>query len=200
MSDVEPRKQPRQRRSTETVERIVDAAARVFDECGYRRTTTNAIAERAGVSVGSLYQYFPNKDALLVALAERHVEEASEAFRAHLSTAMARGPSLESFTRELIELAVSLHDADRLHDLLAHRAARTPELEARLAQLEDVIVEGVARQLARSGVERSELTARLVVHMVDAAVHDVVIRAGSTSERTTSVDRLVDVLLHGLDG
>ena len=73
-TSAEPRKRPRQRRSTETVARMLDAAARIYDERGYRATTTNNVAEEAGVSIGSLYQYFPNKDALLVALADRHLD------------------------------------------------------------------------------------------------------------------------------
>lgn len=59
---------PRQKRSQETADAIVEAAARVFAEMGLERATTNRIAEVAGVSVGSLYQYFPDKHALLTAI------------------------------------------------------------------------------------------------------------------------------------
>lgn len=59
---------PRQKRSQETAEAIVEAAARVFAEMGLERATTNRIAEVAGVSVGSLYQYYPDKHALLIAI------------------------------------------------------------------------------------------------------------------------------------
>ena len=68
-SELRPRKQPQQSRSRATVEFLLEAAAQVFGERGYLATTTNGIAERAGVSVGSLYQYFPSKDAILLALA-----------------------------------------------------------------------------------------------------------------------------------
>lgn len=60
-----------QRRSAATVEAILEAAARILEQGGLAGYTTNAIAERAGVSVGSLYQYFPNRDALTAALIER---------------------------------------------------------------------------------------------------------------------------------
>ncbi len=70
----EPRKKPQQRRSQETVDAILDAAAHLFSERGFERTSTNAIAEEAGVSIGSCYQYFPNKLALLEALRERHIK------------------------------------------------------------------------------------------------------------------------------
>lgn len=69
--DAQPRRRPKQRRSERRVERLLDAAAHLFAERGFERTTTNAVAEQAGVSIGTLYQYFPNKAALLQALNER---------------------------------------------------------------------------------------------------------------------------------
>jgi AcrR family transcriptional regulator len=67
-----PRRRPRQARSRFTVDAILDAAARVFEARGIERATTNLIADRAGVSVGSLYQYFPNKLSIVLALIERY--------------------------------------------------------------------------------------------------------------------------------
>ena len=69
----EPR-QPQQKRALETVQAIVEAAGQLLVEKGFANTTTNAIAERAGVSIGSLYQYFGNKDAVYLALTRRHFE------------------------------------------------------------------------------------------------------------------------------
>jgi AcrR family transcriptional regulator len=65
------RKTPLQTRSAETVALIVEAAARILELDGFEGFNTNAIAEKAGVSIGSLYQYFPSKDALLSAIIER---------------------------------------------------------------------------------------------------------------------------------
>ncbi len=66
-----PRKRPSQPRSSNTMDAILEAAALVLEAGGFESYTTNHIAERAGVSIGSLYQYFPNKDAVTVALIER---------------------------------------------------------------------------------------------------------------------------------
>ncbi|MBN8815229.1 MAG: TetR/AcrR family transcriptional regulator [Sphingomonas sp.] len=66
-----PRKIPRQGRSAETVRAIVEATARILEQGGHGALTTNAVAERAGVSIGSLYQYFPGKEALIGALIVR---------------------------------------------------------------------------------------------------------------------------------
>ncbi|NJK56783.1 MAG: TetR/AcrR family transcriptional regulator [Pleurocapsa sp. SU_5_0] len=68
------RRQPQQKRSQERVERILDAAAIVFDEVGFEAATTHAIASRAKTAVGSLYQFFPDKLAIFNALELRHVE------------------------------------------------------------------------------------------------------------------------------
>jgi AcrR family transcriptional regulator len=66
-----PRKIPRQARSLATVEVILDAAALLLVDEGYEQATTNRIAERAGVSIGSLYQYFPNRESVVAAVAHR---------------------------------------------------------------------------------------------------------------------------------
>jgi AcrR family transcriptional regulator len=80
---LNPRKAPSQPRSSHTVEAILEGAAHILEQRGLEGYSTNAIAERAGVSIGSLYQYFPTKDAVTVALIERErsdlVREATQA-------------------------------------------------------------------------------------------------------------------------
>jgi AcrR family transcriptional regulator len=88
---LKARKRPRQARSRETVDVILRAAAQVFATRGYAATTTNHIATRAGVSIGSLYEYFPSKDALLVALMEAHLAEGESILERAGADAMARG-------------------------------------------------------------------------------------------------------------
>ena len=73
------RKAPGQARSKETVDVILEASARILESEGLRGFNTNSIAAKAGVSVGSLYQYFPNKDAILLALIERFEDATQEA-------------------------------------------------------------------------------------------------------------------------
>ncbi|WP_179221626.1 TetR/AcrR family transcriptional regulator [Inquilinus limosus] len=68
---IEPRRRPRQDRSREMVERILEAGRSLLQEVGFKGLTTIAIGERAGLSVGSLYQYFPNKEAVMLELARR---------------------------------------------------------------------------------------------------------------------------------
>lgn len=73
-SSNSPRRQPKQQRGKERVEKILDAAAAVFDEVGYEAATTHLIAAKAGTAIGSLYQFFPDKAAIFKAMELRHTE------------------------------------------------------------------------------------------------------------------------------
>src|SRR5688500_11026502 len=89
-----PRKRPRQERSRATVDAIVQAAAYILVRDGYAKLTTNRIAERAGVNIASLYQFFPGKQAILAELQRRHVADQHEAMRETLEAH--RGHDLET--------------------------------------------------------------------------------------------------------
>jgi AcrR family transcriptional regulator len=200
-TDAEPRKTPGQRRSVETVARILDAAARIFDERGYHRTTTNHIAEAAGVSIGSLYQYFPNKDALLVALAERHLDEATVAFEEQAAVLRATDPSVADVVRALVAFALDANDTQRLHAVLYADAPRTEALETRFRRFVDLVAAEVAHHLRRTstGGEVADRRARLLVVAVDAAVHRVVLDAPPGAARQAALNDLVDLIRFGID-
>ena len=106
------RKLPRQQRSKQMVKTILQAAAEVFAELGYARATTNKIAERAGVSVGSLYQYFGNKDALLAHLLEQHHARVHKVVDAALTKLSNPALPLEVGLRQLLSDLVGLHQAN----------------------------------------------------------------------------------------
>ena len=78
---LDPRKSPVQARSTASVDAILEATIQVLLAMGKDRLTTTRVARRAGVSVGTLYQYFPNKSALLQAALQRHLDEVTEAVK-----------------------------------------------------------------------------------------------------------------------
>ena len=90
------------------VDTILDAMARVLVERGYAKTNTNLVAEAAGISVGSLYQYFPNKDALIFALRERHVARMLQLFEEVVAKMDASGSLVRDF-EALIEALVAAH-------------------------------------------------------------------------------------------
>jgi AcrR family transcriptional regulator len=97
------RRTPRQERAQATVDAVIEAGARILVEDGYGPLSTNRIAKRAGVSVGTLYQYFPDKEAIVEALIERLVAEQIEAFRQVVLRVTAQQPSLEDGVRAMVD-------------------------------------------------------------------------------------------------
>lgn len=97
---LEPRKTPVQARSTASVSAILEATIQVLLDVGKERLTTTRVAARAGVSVGILYQYFPNKSALLQAVLRRHFSELTDAIDAVCREQ--RGTSLSQMATALV--------------------------------------------------------------------------------------------------
>ena len=184
-----PRKAPRQERSRRTVERILDAAAHIFHEQGYTAATTNDIADEAGVSIGSLYQYFPNKDALLVALTRRHIESATAGL-ADLLGQLRPDAGFERILRQVVDFLVEQHDLDELHVLVMHAAPRTHEINVELDRAKAQLVDLTSGLLSTAVEDRHHraLAARMVVAMIDAAVHDVIIRQPRGARRRAAID------------
>lgn len=133
MSRLRPRKQPTQPRAVETVACILEAAAQILEAQGRAAFNTNAVADRAGVSIGSLYQYFPGKDALLIALMRREKQRFAEDAAAALAQ-----PTGRAALQHLIEAAVR-QQLDR------------PEL-ARLLDIEEERPEARAEVGGKSGL------------------------------------------------
>ena len=120
-----PRKTPTQPRSERTVEAIVEAAARILETRGLAGFNTNAVAERAGVSVGSLYQYFPNKDSLVAALSarERALLGTEVATAARQSAALSLPAALRRLARAAIRRRLARPDLARVLDFEEQRLA-----------------------------------------------------------------------------
>ena len=125
---VKPRKTAAQERSRATVDALVGATARILVKEGFDKASTNRIAEVAGVSVGSLYQYFPSKEALVAAVIERHQQEIAQTVRGELAGVLAQ--PLETAIRRLVTVAVKAHRVDpKLHRVLAEQIPRVGKLE-----------------------------------------------------------------------
>lgn len=155
------------------MELILEATARVLVARGWSGTTTNHVAARAGVSIGTLYEYFPSKAALVAALAGRHLDEA-EARLAELATSVGVAvASLEQVVRAMVSAMLDLHvAAPRLHRVLFEEAPSPPAIRARVRRLED------AQSLALSSILRRlapapdvEITARVVVELLESLTH-----------------------------
>jgi AcrR family transcriptional regulator len=125
---TKPRKLASQERSRATVDALAEATARILVKEGFDKASTNRIAEVAGVSVGSLYQYFPSKEALVAAVVERHQQEIMQTVRSELADISTQ--PVKKAIRALVAVAVKAHRVDpKLHRVLAEQIPRVGELE-----------------------------------------------------------------------
>lgn len=123
-----PRKQASQERSRATVDALIEATARILVREGFDKASTNRIAQQAGVSVGSLYQYYPSKEALVAAVIDRHNKDLMQVVRGALAEIAAL--PVEKAVRKLIATAIDAHRLDpKLHRVLAEQIPRTGRLE-----------------------------------------------------------------------
>lgn len=169
MTELPPaaRKQPKQLRSRRMVARILAAAARVFVEVGVQAATTNRIAEDAGVSVGSLYQFFPNKAALLQALKHEWAE------RVQLAVGEALRPEPWRPLEDIVDRAIgAFEDLDRAQPGLLQVLTEQSGGPHGHADVALAIVRQVESLLAarapRLAPERRVVVAGLCVHLSDA--------------------------------
>jgi AcrR family transcriptional regulator len=177
--DLRPRKRPSQTRSQETVRAILTAAARVFAAQGYAGATTNRIADAAGVSIGSLYEYFPNKDALLMALMEAHIAEGDAILARAGAAARAAGLPLDAVVRRFVEAMIEFHARDRrLHRVLFEEAPQPPSIRRRLAEAEQriaAVVTGFLRDHPAVTAPDHALAAEILVLAIEGLTHRLVV-------------------------
>src|SRR6266702_1839238 len=125
---TKPRKHASQERSRATVDALIEATTRILVREGFDRASTNRIAEVAGVSVGSLYQYYHGKEALVAAVIDRHNQDIMRVVRAALAEVASQ--PVEKAVRRLVAVAIEAHRIDpKLHRVLAEQIPRTGRLE-----------------------------------------------------------------------
>ena len=194
-----PRKSASQKRSQATVEALLDATARVLTREGYDRASTNRIAATAGVSVGSLYQYFPNKEALVAALVARHNREMLELLRHALKEVASL--DLATAMREVVRAAVDAHLVDAaLHRVFAEQVPRMGQLAKIEALRQEVFL------MVRTYLEerRNEISVRdldaatsICVTTVDALTHEFVINKPDAldGDRDRFIDEVTQLIV-----
>ena len=188
-----PRKLATQKRSRSTVDALVEATARILVTEGFDRASTNKIARLAGVGIGSLYQYFPNKEALVGAVVDRHSEATMRVVRAAL-VKVALAPVAEA-VRALVQVGIDSHRVNpRLHQVLTEQVPRVGRLE----NVQAIGRETFALLRGYLDAHREELTvadtslaAFVCVTTVEALTHTAVVdRPDALSD--VEADRLVD--------
>jgi AcrR family transcriptional regulator len=193
------RRVPRQKRAAERVERILAAACELLAESGYDRLTTNHVAERAEVPVGSVYQYFSNKEGLLIEICDRHTERVVTLLDEKIA-GLGAGPippAVRTFVREMLEL----HAEDpALHQVIY---ANAPLLEDKVRDLGGEAAMRVSAWLslheARVRPSDLDLAGFLLARAVEAITH-VAVRERPEELSTGALEDEIVALILGYLG
>jgi AcrR family transcriptional regulator len=189
---LSPRKQPRQDRSRATVEAVLEATTDILIREGYAKLTTNRIAERAGVNIASLYQYFPGKEAIVAELRRRHGSEQRDALRQVLAE---HTGELEPTIRALVSIGVAGHaQAPRLHRVFTEEM---PALGYRdVAAVDTAIVEAMRRflQAANADVRDMDLALWMISTASGAVLHRAAVERPEDLSSGVIAEELVTLL------
>lgn len=190
------RRRPRQRRARETFESVLDAVIRILKREGSGAMTTNRIAEVAGVSIGSVYQYFPDKHAIFAALHERHINQIDRIIQSTLVEHATS--SLEKLMSAIIEAMVEAHTTDpELSGLLLtevpHRADGSQTFAVRLHSAFLLAISSRTRQLKKG--RDLDSVVFVVTHMVDALSHATVLTRPATLSLHAAKEEAVRAVL-----
>lgn len=195
------RKAPRQARSHATVETIIEAGARILNDGGWAGFTTNRVAELAGVSIGSLYQYFPDKLSLVDAIRRRHLDDCMAVMR----TIRPDGLSAAEFTRQLVQAVIAAHSVyPGLHRVLLDEAPSTEEYRNPNSDFEleylGYYTKAVAKYRRRHPTPSDHVAACVVSDAIDGVIHNAA-RRGSINDPTMHRElvRLITLYLESPD-
>jgi AcrR family transcriptional regulator len=175
------------------VNAILQACARLLAEEGYAKLTTNGIARRAGVGIGSLYEFFPNREAILLALAQQRLARLERAVREGLERALARegGSAVEPLIRCIVD-AVS--DDRELHRVLLREASflrDSPEIQRAISALFELARMGAERARSRVALPNPRRTSWLIGHMLANVVLEIAFLDAAARRREELIRELV---------
>lgn len=174
------------------VEMLLEAATRVLIRDGYEGLTTNRVAEEAGASVGSLYQYFSNKTELVAALLDQHTTRMMSALRAEAPRILAL--PLEAAVRRFVELMIASHRVEpELHRVFVEQLPRIGDFAQIEANLKEgcALVEAFLRGHAAEVAPRDHgLAAFIVVHSVESLTHAAVLSRPQLMDAPEFIDEI----------
>lgn len=204
-AQTSPRKQASQERSRFTVEALLEATARILVKDGYEGASTNKIAQAAGVSIGSLYQYFPAKEALVAAVIDRHMQAMLDIVRTALDQVMDQ--PIEVVTRELVNVMIDAHRVNpTLHKVLFEQIPHTGR-GRHIAMLDNAAFAMVRTYLEAHrdevAVEDLHMAAFICVKTVEMLTHAAVlnqpeyVKGGKAAALASEVTKLLVGYLRG---
>jgi len=169
-----PRKLPKQERSQATVSAILIATTRILTEEGYDKFNTNRVAELAGVSVGSLYQYFPNKEALLYALGEHHANEMAQLAQHHLEDLGDR--SILEVLQQIIKAVLAAYAVNpKLYRILHQQVPRSEEMQKLDdARIEQMLHAFLALHRDQLRPKNLDITVFIISRTIKALLYDAI--------------------------
>ncbi|MCJ9734006.1 TetR/AcrR family transcriptional regulator [Bradyrhizobium sp. PRIMUS42] len=194
------RKEPRQARSRATVEAIIQAGARILSDEGWAGFTTNKVADNAGVSIGSLYQYFPDKLSLVDAIRRRHLDDCLAVMR----KSQAKELSSVQFVANLVDAMIAAHSVyPGLHRVLLDEAPssddhRNPHSEFEVEYLA-YYSKAVAIHRKRPPNSADQTAALIISDTIDGVIHNAA-RRGTLADPTVRKElvRLISLYLVAL--
>ena len=172
-SHTNPRKLPQQDRSKFTVDAILTATAHILTEEGYDKASTNRIAERAGISIGSLYQYFPHKASLIAALRDRHVSSMMAVIESKLRDLF--DAPIEVVLPEIVKASIAAHAINpTLHKVLHEQVPRLNETEME-DRMTNLLRSYLAKQYDRIDPQQLGYIVFVIERSVEALTHAAVL-------------------------
>ena len=193
----QPRKTPVQKRSTVTVEAIAEATIQVLLAVGLDRLTTTRVAERAGVSVGTLYQYYPNKQALLYAVLEVHAAKVAEAVEN--ACRASRGAAVKALVSAVVEAFVNAKLERTDISTALYAAASEPEGAALVRRVSKRAQRALTAALAEAaGATMGEMDfVALMLYSAMAGATRAVLEAGASAKMVVRLREELLVLCQG---
>jgi AcrR family transcriptional regulator len=204
---LEPRKPPIQKRSRATVDELLLAATQVFETHGYAAGTTNRIAERAGVSIGTLYQYFPSKEAIAVSLLERHIADTDQRLHEWVGHMIAERHGLRAALHDYVTGMMETHSGrPRLQHILLEDTPLPDRVHQAVLDAERAAantVAGLLRSYSEVRHAHLEQAGFVVVQTVESLTHrfaahpdqQIISRAGFVNELVTMLEAYLSCML-----
>lgn len=190
-SELTPRRKPMQQRARERTQQILDITARLLEEVGIDDLTTILIAKELGISVGSLYHYFPNKHAILFALGESWLEEMTTAMN-DIESLNLKDMNLEQFVDAAVDKMLAVYKTQKAVLPLAQALWSIPELRDLDIQHDDLVISKLAAIFKRLNFKGSKSELERIGRIYLETTHAVLLTI--VSQKTVRSKRSLDDL------
>lgn len=200
--DFSMRKQPVQQRSKALVDALLDATARLLVDVGYMELTTNKVADMAGVGIGSLYEYFPNKESLVAKVIERNGMVVAASIQSSMVEALERDheEAMRFWLEKMLEALESRRDEVRAVATGVPFLGQLPIMRTMPKVLMDMALSARNQADKRVSFSHTEAAVYHLTTMVFAAILNMVIYPSKHIPRDVLLDELSELILRAIEG